>query len=137
MTQVRPRSTQVTELTRATESDSVWLGRGAGASWTRTDEAAGSDLWTVLATPTAQRRGVARDFASTVGGVDGVGAIWVTDLKSDLDVVIVLADLNLESEVRNAFIDLVCERLDPTEGELFVFPEGEVPAWVENGERLI
>jgi hypothetical protein len=106
--------------------------------WSRSDEAfGGSDLWDALATPTAQRRGVARDFASALQELEGVGGIWVTDLKNDLDIAISLEDPDLESQVRNVFIDLVCARLDPSEGELFVFPSDEVPGWATSGDSLL
>lgn len=105
--------------------------------WQRSEEATpGTDLWAVLASPIAQRRGVARDFASAISSKAGVGDVWITDLRNDLDVVVALEDPGVETEIRNAFIDLVCERLDPSEGELFVFAPDQVPAWVESGERL-
>lgn len=113
----------------------LWINR---VQWTRTDEAAApTDLWEALATPGSLRRVVARLFASAVGKLEGVSGVWVTDLKDDLDVAIALDDPSLEPKVRNIFIDLICERLDPSEGELFVFPSDRIPEWVENGERSI
>lgn len=96
-----------------------------------------ADLWEVLSTPVSNRRGVARDFASAAAEQPAVGGLWVTDLKKDLHIAIELHDGEAEPVLRDLFIDLVCERLDPSEGELFVFPKDKVPAWAETGEKLI
>jgi len=94
------------------------------------------DLWDALSMPVANRRGVARAFADAANEKEGVVEVWLTNLVDDLDVAVVLDDPELESELRDIFIDLVCERLDPREGELYVFPAESVPAWVQNGMKL-
>jgi len=109
-----------------------------GLQWSRSEEASPKrDLWESLAVPTAQRRGVARAFADAVGDLRGVCEIWVVDLVEDLEIAVSLDDLELESPLRNKFIDLVCERLDPREGELYVFPSECVPDWVRNKAQLV
>jgi hypothetical protein len=80
---------------------------------------------------------VARAFADAVGALEGVCEIWVVDLVEDLEVAVTLQDSELESPLRNKFIDLVCERLDPREGELYVFPSECAPDWVKNGTKLV
>lgn len=106
--------------------------------WTRSDETASKpEFWTVFATPESNRRSVGREFASVVSPLDGVSGIWITETKTDLAIAIALDDLDLEPQVRETFIDLVCEKLDPSEGELFVFPSEQVPHWAQRGESLI
>lgn len=106
--------------------------------WARSDEATPKqDLWAALSTPVAQRRSVAHTFAEKVRELNGADGLWITDLKNDLGVAISLPDPALEPEIRDLFIDLVCERLDPSEGELFVFPSGAVPDWVRSTDALI
>jgi hypothetical protein len=118
----------------ASDTESVWTGQTD--NWVYSNEPS-ADLWDVLSTPVSLRRGVARDFASAVAALQGISEVWVTDLEGDLDVAISLDDPALESQVREIFIDLVCERLDPSEGELFVFAAEEMPSWVNRGEQLI
>lgn len=115
----------------------AWLWANT-AQWNRSEEAKSKpDLWAVFSTPISRRRAVARSFASAMADQDGVRGLWVTDLQGDLDVAIALGDLDLEPQIRETFIDLVCAELDPSEGELFVFPSNEVPDWVQSGESLI
>lgn len=106
------------------------------AQWEKADEAFGSDLWSVLSTPTSRRRSVARDFAAAMGAKDEVAEVWVTKVEDDLAVAIALNEADFEIEARSAFLDLVCERLDAGEGNLFVFPNGQVPDWVTRGKKL-
>jgi hypothetical protein len=108
------------------------------AQWTGSEEAKSKpDIWAVFSTPISRRRSVARSFAAAVGGLEGVKGIWATDLEKDLDIAIALDDLSLEAQVREAFIDLVCSQLDPSEGELFVFPSEHVPDWVHSADSLV
>jgi hypothetical protein len=113
----------------------VTLGR---REWTLLEEPkVRGDLWDALSTPAMCRRGVARDFAEAVRSKAGVGEIWVTDVHQDLCVAVAFEDPTLEIEVRGVFLNFVCEKLDPSEGELFAFPDGEVPDWVRRGEQLV
>jgi hypothetical protein len=95
-------------------------------------------LW--LADPRPmQRRAAARCFAENVRSIDGVCEIWLTSARADLEVAVVLRDLDLSRElgIRGMFVDVVCEKLSPGEGELSVYAESEaVPEWVREGERL-
>jgi hypothetical protein len=86
-----------------------------------------------------QRRAAARCFAENVRSIDGVCEIWLTSARADLEVAVVLRDLDLSRElgIRGMFVDVVCEKLSPGEGELSVYAESEaVPEWVREGERL-
>jgi hypothetical protein len=113
----------------------IWINR---RQWSRSAEAGSQvDLWAALSNPMALRKNVARDFASAIGGRDEVLSVWITQLGDDLEVAVELDDLAVESDLRNVFIDLVCERLDPSEGELSVFPGGSVPDWVQRSPKLI
>ena len=102
----------------------------------RSEESGSSlDLWAALSNTAALRQGVARDFAAQAMEEGGVREIWVTDVTKDLHVAVALSDPTVEVELRKIFIALVCERLDPSEGSLFVFAE-EVADWVRTGQRL-
>lgn len=122
------------ELAVASDTESAWTGQSDNLVYSNEPSA---DLWDVLSTPISLRRGVARDFASAIAVIEGVKDVWITDLKKDLDMAVALEDPTLERQVRDLFIDLVCERLDPSEGELFIFASEEVPAWVHDGTSLI
>jgi len=106
------------------------------AQWEKADEAFGSDLWSVLSNPASRRRAVARDFAAAMGVKDEVAEVWLTKTESDLGVAIALNEADFEIAARTAFLDLVCERLDAGEGDLYVFPSGQVPDWVARGKKL-
>jgi hypothetical protein len=105
--------------------------------WIRSDEAQGSNLWDLLSSSSGKRKAVATDFASALGAIDGVVAVWLLDLKDDLEVAAILQDPEVEDEIRDVFIDLVCERLDASEGELLVYLADEVPGRIELGEQLV
>lgn len=71
--------------------------------------------------------------------MDGVCEVWLHSSSPDLEIAVVLYDLDLSRElgIRGMFVDVMCERLSPGEGELFVYAQSEgVPAWVREGERL-
>jgi hypothetical protein len=116
------------------ETESLWIGQSD--NWVYASEPP-ADLWDVLSTPVSKRRGAARDFASAIANFPGVAEVWITDLSNDLDMAVALSEPEAESDVRRVFIDLVCERLNPSEGTLYVFPGGEVPNWVEKGQQLV
>lgn len=87
----------------------------------------------------SRRCAAARAFARQVASIDGVREVWLLDSDEDLEVAVVLADLNLDCEMRlrGSFIEIVCDRLSAREGELSVFAETEdVPARVREGKRL-
>jgi hypothetical protein len=94
------------------------------------------DLWAALANPVALRRAVASDYAAAARGNAAVVGVWMTRSHDDLHLAVVLNDPGVESDLRDLFIDMVCERMDPREGELFIFPEGDAPEWVGRGEKL-
>jgi hypothetical protein len=107
------------------------------AQWSRVGETKpNADIWAAFSTPVSRRRGVAKDFTAAIADRAGVVSVWATALTDDLEVAVELADPDAESDLRNIFIDLVCERLDPSEGELAVFTAGHLPAWVQNGTKL-
>lgn len=133
--ELAPRETKEPGPLDRLNRDWLWANT---AQWTRSDETTSNpDLWAVFSTPVSRRRGVARSFASGVGSIEGVSGVWVTDTDNDLDVAIALDDLSLEPQVREKFIELICAQLDPSEGELFVFPSDGVPDWVQSGNALI
>jgi hypothetical protein len=102
----------------------------------RSEEGGSSlDVWAALSNTAALRQGVARDFAARAMEEEGVREVWITEVTKDLHVAVALTDPTLEVELRKIFISLVCERLDASEGSLFVFAE-EIADWVKAGQRL-
>jgi hypothetical protein len=87
-----------------------------------------------------ERRAVAVAFARLARYIDGVREIWLRDTTPDLEVAVIVSNLDLPRELtlRGVFIDLACDMLDASEGELRVFAESEgVPDWLRDGERLV
>lgn len=92
-----------------------------------------------LSTPGVQRRSVAERFARIARNLRGVEEVWLTSTLPELEVSIVMRDVDFDTELelRGIFIDLVCEALDPSVGELSVYAESEdVPDAVRGGLQL-
>jgi hypothetical protein len=87
----------------------------------------------------AVRRSVAERFTRLAESVDGVEEVWLDCTMPDLEVSVVMRDVDLERELklRGAFIDLVCEVLDPSVGQLSVYAKTEaVPDALRRGLQL-
>lgn len=86
----------------------------------------------------SRRCAAARAFARRVVEADDVLEIWLIDSKSDLDMVVVVREIDLDRELwlRGEFIEVACEQLSPGEGELAVYAAESVPGWVREGQRL-
>jgi hypothetical protein len=94
-------------------------------------------LWLPDAKP-MRRAAAARAFARRVESIEDVREVWLLDTSKDLEVAIVLADADLDSEMglRGSFIEIVCDQLSGREGELSVYALEYVPDWVREGKRL-
>ena len=94
-------------------------------------------LWLPDAKP-MRRAAAARAFARRVESIEDVREVWLLDTSKDLEVAIVLADVDLDSEMglRGSFIEIVCDQLSGREGELSVYALEYVPDWVREGKRL-
>jgi hypothetical protein len=100
------------------------LASGAGFSYASTEE--------------AERRAVAVRFARLARNIQGVREVRLAETTPDLEVAVVMRepDLDRELELRGLFIEVVCEELDPSVGELYVYPLDEAPRWVEEAALL-
>jgi hypothetical protein len=127
------RAIELKPRRRSPVRQGVWVNR---RQWGHAEEAGPRpDLWNALTDPVARRKAAARDFASLMEDVEGLLEVWITDAVNDLDVAVALSDRAIEATLRESFIDVVCQRLDASEGSLFVF-DGEVADWAKQGQRL-
>jgi hypothetical protein len=86
-----------------------------------------------------ERRAVAEHFGRIARNIRGVVEVWLDSTLPDLEVSVVMRELDFDSELelRGIFIDLVCERFDPSVGELSIYTEDEeVPDFVREGQLL-
>ncbi len=107
-------------------------------SWPPSEEGPRLLAWDRLSSRSISRWHVAEQFAREVQAIASVEEIWLTESLGDLEMVAVTPGMDLEAEtaIRRVFIDAVCEYLDPSEGELHVFPTDEVPDWVFEGTKI-
>ena len=77
-------------------------------------------------------------FARLVQNIQGVREVRLVETTPDLEVKAIMREENLDREldVRGIFIELVCEELDLSVGELYVYTEDEAPSWVWEASPL-
>jgi hypothetical protein len=119
------------------------IGGGAAASavasvFSQSQFVTARSVFSYADTQAAERRAVAVRFARFASNIQGVREVRVAELMPNLEVVVVMSeeDLGRELELRGIFIDLVCDELDPSVGELFVFAEDDAPTWVRESTLL-
>jgi hypothetical protein len=98
-----------------------------------------SAAFTYPSVESVERRAVAEHFGRIARNIRGVVEVWLDSTLPDLEVSVVMRELDFDSELelRGIFIDLVCERFDPSVGELSIYTEDEeVPDFVREGQLL-
>jgi hypothetical protein len=119
-------------LIRYGQHSSVLISAGETAGWI-------SESFRAWVDPQAtDRRRVASAFARLARNIRGVQEVWLNETLPDLEVSVVMreSDLDRDLELRGIFIDLVCETLDPSVGELLIYTDSDAPEWTREGERL-
>jgi len=100
--------------------------------WPVPGEATTDAPWQDADMDSKARKAVALMFAGRISKLGRIEEIRIKDLRSDLKLVVVLSapDRDFARQIRDDFVELVCDTLDLSEGELSIYPANKLPDWV-------